>query len=817
MKFTELTAQLLIVTALLAGCADKARGQTTQLTIPEWLRACYGNEDLYLRHNRLPMTMTTLIELIRKVEMYRGAYFDARTLSVALLHRFRMDGIERIPGVPASPGVVPFRVTGQQFTKHRILFQQLIPGHDYAFPNESLSSQEQCTLHFMLSSAVDPWERPDEGEICPKNPKRLPAGDSSNWDTREPEFKRVESHGAQLSRCPVEDGVVYTSRWGTVSPGTVLAAVAAALEPQEVEIALLLTEPAEANDTDKMEKFDRYKELSSTAELSNIWAATLAGDLAEVAVYQGPRLQGDLYIGPDGTWNDTVIPRVRHMNQTVGGGDMWQMTHAEGRGGIDGLILSGAVKSWQEKMNRLRLSQVLEMYYSHRGVSFDPNYRACERQARLNEIEGMEDLLPTQTTNFGRVLSYKSPQAVHISDEKLVEFSIRAAQAFKSHLSSLLGGIQCNEPTPVPRVHLNVILDGTWTPHEAMRVLAHLAQEADVSHFGSSMAVINGEDATWILPETRNASDLFKLRNNTTNVSALTWPRSLNLELSLATFSSYLAEKLEDERTRNAIGGSSHVILVLGYGATISEGDYTQSAGIITRIKRENPDVRLVYLASELNQHRFNELSTIDPAFPDVTIASPDNNVHTVVTAVLSSISSIPGRIMGVYCANVGGQDRTGFEDYVTPGFPMTYRIHTIFLDTRADITLKFQGSGQGDLRMCVSRDQGSVGTECVELKDLEEATLKIPAPCATYANRCPPVYLTIAVNRTLMQCSEDDCRYPDQVRFLMRHEGLRCFKTPAILESSTAAAVRTSVETSLQVAVQTLTLVMVSFVIGNF
>ena len=57
--------------------------------------------------------------------------------------RFRMDGIERIPGVPASPGVVPFRMTGDQFTKHRILFQQLIPGHAYTFPNESLSSQEQ--------------------------------------------------------------------------------------------------------------------------------------------------------------------------------------------------------------------------------------------------------------------------------------------------------------------------------------------------------------------------------------------------------------------------------------------------------------------------------------------------------------------------------------------------------------------------------------------------------------------------------------------------------------------------------------------------
>jgi hypothetical protein len=49
----------------------------------------------------------------------------------------------------------------------------------------------------------------------------------------------------------------------------------------------------------------------------------------------------------------------------------------------------------------------------------------------------------------------------------------------------------------------------------------YLAQEADVSYYGSSMAVINGEDGSWILRETHNASDLFKLRNNTDNSSAV--------------------------------------------------------------------------------------------------------------------------------------------------------------------------------------------------------------------------------------------------------------------------------------------------------
>ena len=96
----------------------------------------------------------------------------------------------------------------------------------------------------------------------------------------------MDLEGAQLSRCPIEDGVVYTSRWGTVSPGTVLAAIAAALQPQEVPISLLLTEPIKANNADKLEKFDRYSDM--TYQIQNTWAATLAGKVAVDLLLAGP-------------------------------------------------------------------------------------------------------------------------------------------------------------------------------------------------------------------------------------------------------------------------------------------------------------------------------------------------------------------------------------------------------------------------------------------------------------------------------------------------------------------------------------------------
>jgi hypothetical protein len=59
----------------------------------------------------------------------------------------------------------------------------------------------------------------------------------------------------------------------------VLAAIAAAFEPQEVQISLLLREPVEASGGDKLEKFDRYRALSLSAQLHNKWAATLAGNI----------------------------------------------------------------------------------------------------------------------------------------------------------------------------------------------------------------------------------------------------------------------------------------------------------------------------------------------------------------------------------------------------------------------------------------------------------------------------------------------------------------------------------------------------------
>jgi hypothetical protein len=65
------------------------------------------------------------------------------------------------------------------------------------------------------------------------------------------------------------------------------------------------------------------------------------------------------------------------------------------------------------------------------------------------------------------------------------------------------------------------------------------------------------------------------------------------------------------------------------------------------------------------------------------------DQISTLTFLLLQFHCSVPGRITGAYCSDGGIQDRAGFEAYVTPGFPMKYRIHPQFLDNMGDVTLK--------------------------------------------------------------------------------------------------------------------------------
>lgn len=122
--------------------------ENIQTRIPNSLAECYENPQILERDHRLPMNINILIELIRKIEDDRSYNQDIRQLAVSLLHRFKLDGIEKASGVTVSSKVLPFSPSGYQFSKHRILLSRLIPGNGNSFPNNTLTAMERVSVYF---------------------------------------------------------------------------------------------------------------------------------------------------------------------------------------------------------------------------------------------------------------------------------------------------------------------------------------------------------------------------------------------------------------------------------------------------------------------------------------------------------------------------------------------------------------------------------------------------------------------------------------------------------------------------------------------
>lgn len=101
--------------------------------------------------------------------------------------------------------------------------------------------------------------------------------------------------------------------YGSISPGTVIASIAAGVQPQNVNVADLFR-PKEYEQLETMITARDHAMEDQTVSLNavnNAYAAGLSGDLAEVCVYQGPYVGENVTIGLTGTWNNTVMPRTR--------------------------------------------------------------------------------------------------------------------------------------------------------------------------------------------------------------------------------------------------------------------------------------------------------------------------------------------------------------------------------------------------------------------------------------------------------------------------------------------------------------------------
>ncbi|XP_052902049.1 uncharacterized protein LOC128309652 [Anopheles moucheti] len=880
MKLAASVPTCLLVAFLLANSAEAQENVLTRVA-PSMLE-CYESAQIFERDNRLPMTMNMLIELIRKVEDSPGFQQDIRQLAISMLHRFRQDGIVRAPGVTSMSGVIPFSPTEFQFTKHRVLFSRLLPGNAVNFPNATLSIDERCALHFMLSNSIDRRVRGDENIRCSqlsqyraaRVPRELDFKDRSrlrsnylgdNEMLEQPEMDRIREHikkikhkaasvarlemdpdedhpdeepreaaaeegepqeepvaaaaeeeetgepleedetlGAigdvslvdiasnAISACPVENGVVYTP-WGSVMAGTVLAGIAAGLEPQTVQLRDLVV------------RSDQYRSRQvQSLRVDNRWAATLSGDLAEVSLLHAPSAENNVQVGAAGAWNRTVAPRWYFLTQR----ENLQMTDSEIRAGIDGLLLATNIAEWRSRANNLRLSQLLDMYYSHRGV-FNDTVRSCNRRDLFTTVAPMQQLRE-QTVAFSTVLDKEMQMPFTITQEAIMQFSDRSTDALANYIPSALNDLTCEATAIVMNDRtiwraasdLYIFVDAAWPHRDVYSVVSNILDSVDIGRFGSNYTILNARDGNVIVSSTHFLSD-FHL--NYTPQLHQTLPNGLNIPNVFRRLREETNNQMAAERRTNNLSGRSKIALLIVHTDRVSEGDTNFAIQHLQIFREEVPDLRFLYLAAG-DPGRFNRFVRDErrDVFPlrELESGSVVDTVRVQLSPVVHRIQQEPRRIVNPRCGNDWVQENWGsnsMNQFVEPRGVNFYRLHpNYFFREGNNRRLRIQGHGFATLTVCHSRwverprQNSTENRDSIQCRTIntDAYDIDLTNPCDGHSviHSCPPLFVSVegpVDPPAIIRCSEPECRFPDNARYAIVLDNMGCFSSASRTVSS--------------------------------
>ncbi|KAJ8736414.1 hypothetical protein PYW08_007070 [Mythimna loreyi] len=803
---------------LVAALGSAQGQQTAQTRVADSLSECYSNPVLADRNNLPPVTMQVLIDIIRKIEDNPNVNMDLRQLSSVLLHTYRQDGIEfhQRENLVATANVLPFAPTFSSFHRHRLLLTRLIPNNLQVLGNDTLPSVLKCTLHHMLSTTVDARVRGDESSCNQLSQYRAlrtarsgrsisddveiikPAvlksanrnGKLRRYDpNNDVEFSNSGNGGLMSERqvaestCPLLDGVVNTP-WGAVSAGHVIAGIAAGAQPQRVNVMDLVRD-ANLN----------YRNVQQT--VNSIYPATLSGDLAEAVLIQGTeRGSTSISIGTAGNWNSTQATRHFMLHNRIN----VEMTDPEIRGDIDGFALGSTITSTLGAISTLKLSTLLDMYYSSRNGAFDSNLRACNRRALLQQYVTNDNLI-SETNAFAAALDTNMPLRGTIIGG-LDQLVTSAVTNLMSYTTSNLNDMNCVTTLAQSndfrlRTNLYIALDFSW-PYQAVEpAISHLVESIEVGKYGSSITLLNALDGSIVINTTFSSADFYTEYNATRHAQIQS---GVNLENSLTRIKLMMQETLLNESTRNYVGGNSSVLLYMINNGNLQTSDRAWEQA--NEINNTVPDLRVLYASAT------NQLDALLPYVREVQdifnigLAAGATNVASIMNPIVLRIQSVGRRIVNPTCGflfNGGSSGTRQFDDYVEPGFINFYRLSPNYFYENNDnrrVRVSRSGTGGGSLTVCHSRSVVLPRpNSTANVQDISAITcqplvsgnveISLQNACDGYwsIRECPPLFLSVRSDSSLpagsfasASCTDANCRYPYDIRFQIQIQELGCF-----------------------------------------
>jgi hypothetical protein len=297
---------------------------------------------------------------------------------------------------------------------------------------EMLKTPEMEKVRKRLHSKFGKYVAEDEEQQQDENVEEQPEENEGELEAEdeildtEVQQGQVDGNTNAISQCPVENGVLH-SPWGSFAAGTALAGIAAGLAPQTVTLRDLIQ-------NDHMGNYKLARQQNGNT-VDNRYAATLSGDIAEAVLRQVP---SNIEVGAGGAWNNTAVPHWYFLTQRV----RLEHSDAEIRAGIDGLLLGLRILEWHNTITGLRLSQVLDMYYSQRGIfgwevtaGSDTSIRACNRRNMFSTIPS--EMLRQQSIAFTTVLDGEMTSAVTLTPNSTARVATQATDSLQAYIGRM--------------------------------------------------------------------------------------------------------------------------------------------------------------------------------------------------------------------------------------------------------------------------------------------------------------------------------------------------------------------------------------------
>lgn len=775
-----LKTALSFAVVLVLGVSVISAQENAGSSVAKSLRECYNTTEHLDRDSRPPTTIGILIDLIRKVENGRTPP-DTRTLSLSIIHRFRQDGI--IKAIEAEDVNVPYSPKGFQSNKNNILLTKLVVSDATKFPNETLNSLEKCSMHFMLSNTVETNVRGDEGNVCNKlgrytqrqrRRRDAPTRDVEELDSRTTSTKRrsrnqrnpddiAEDDGVatdvevrppargvynpipvnERSKCPIESGVVWT-KWGAIQAGSILAGIATGISNQLINV--------------------------HDVQVDARYAATLSGDLVEAALYRRKKLK----MGVSGNWNSTVAPRYYFIEEQ----DRYEITDAEIRGGLDGLIIAQQITEWRKQVSTLRISQILDMYYGPRGV-LGTKYRACARKTILTEAAPTQ-IMQEQTLAFGYLFNDEVTFDVSPLEDEIMSYTQDAVNQMLT-AATKLPDLDCSsiEENKRTATDLLIILDTSWKYEHISPALFHLLENLDVSIFGESRyKIINAMDGQTIMETSEYSVDFYQIYNRTTHDKQ---PAGFSARRSIDNAKDWLKANMNNASATSHMNGRSQVILYVPYMGNLGSDDSSYFDGEKDYFKNYLPEGKTLVLCND-NKDKYAPLVQsvgFDTFQLDATTES--TRIFNAMKPVIGRFRDLPRSWVNPKCQSefqkTDGDSSSDF--YIEAQTVSYYRVSPHYFHGEGERWLIIQGSGFGTLNVCGSRtNEKPTGGEadCKEINS-DEHRWNLDGFCNGFIVDCQPFYVSVEskTQPPSPKCTEAKCRFPDNIRFTVKMEKFEC------------------------------------------